>query len=146
MEILTQEISLMEREMVLESIFMQMAIFMKVNGIKMPNKDVVLSKLPKETFTEVIGKQIINMEKDNISLLTVIITKGIFTKDPDRGKANIFGQIKVVIKVIGRLIKCRVMENIQLLMELLLRAGSKKMNLLDEQNFLNKVKFKFFLM
>lgn len=144
MEILTQEISLMELEMVLESIFMQMVIFMKVNGIKMPNKDAVLSKLPKETFTEVIGKQIINMEKDNISLPTVIITKGIFTKDPDRGKANIFGQIKVVIKVIGRLIKCRVMENIQLLMELLLRAGSKKINLLDEQNFFNKVKFEFF--
>lgn len=38
----SQEISLMERGMGLENIFMRMVMFMKVNGTKMLKKDVEL--------------------------------------------------------------------------------------------------------
>lgn len=72
------------------------------------------------------------MEKVSINLLTVIITKGIFIKGQDKAKENTYGQTKAVTKVIGKGIKWKDMESIQLLMGLLLKVGFKKINSLDE--------------
>ena len=109
---------------------------MRDNGLRMLNKVVELLKLPKEIFTEVTGRKIISMEKENINLRTVIIIKGIFIKAQDKAKENTYGQTKAVTKEIGKQIKCKDMESIQLLMVLLLRVGFKKINSLDEINAL----------
>lgn len=119
----------MVKEMELEDTLMQMEIFMKVNGIKTINKDEESLKLHKEIITEDIGKQIISMEKDNISLRTVITIKGIFMKVQDRVKESIFGRIKAVMMVTGRQTRWKDMANIQLPLELLLRDGFKRISL-----------------
>lgn len=119
----------MVKEMELEDTCMQMEIFMKVNGIKTIKKDEASLKLNKEIITEVIGRQIISTAKDNISLLMVIIIKGIFMKVQDRVKESIFGRIKVVMMVTGRQTRWKDMANIQLPLELLLRDGFKRISL-----------------
>lgn len=81
------------------------------------------------------------MEKVNISLQMVITIRDIFIKDLDRVRVNIFGQIKVVTKEIGKQIRWKVMENIQHLMELLLRVGFKMISLSDDDKSYKKIKF-----
>ncbi len=85
-------------------------------------------------FIEVFGKIIINMEKDNISLQMVIFIKGIFIKDQDMEKEDMFGMTIVVMKETGKLIKCMAMENIQRVKEQQLKDGSKTMNLQVDKN------------
>lgn len=108
---------------------MQMEIFMKVNGMKTIKKGEALLKLHKEIITEVIGKEIISMEKDNISLRMVITIKAIFMKVQDKVKESIFGRIKAVMMVTGRQTKWKDMASILRLMELLLRDGFKRISL-----------------
>lgn len=81
------------------------------------------------------------MEKVNISLQMVITIRDIFIKDLDRVRVNIFGQIKVVTKEIGKQIRWKVTENIQHLMELLLRVGFKMISLSDDDKSYKKIKF-----
>lgn len=81
------------------------------------------------------------MEKVNISLQMVITIRDIFIKDLDRVRVNIFGQIKVVTKEIGKQIRWKVMENIQHLMELLLKVGFKMISLSDDDKSYKKIKF-----
>ena len=83
-------------------------------------------------FIEVIGRKIINTEKENTNLRMVIITKGIFIKDQDKARENTYGLTKAVTKEIGKQTKWKVTESIQLPMGLLLKVGSKRINLLDE--------------
>lgn len=79
------------------------------------------------------------MEKVNISLQMVITIRDIFIKDLDRVRVNIFGQIKVVTKEIGKQIRWKVTENIQHLMELLLRVGFKMISLSDDDKSYKKI-------
>ena len=83
----------------------------------------------KEIITEVIGKQIISTEKDNISLRMVITIKAIFMKVQDKVKESIFGRIKAVMMVSGRQTRWNDMESIQLPLELLLKDGFKRISL-----------------
>lgn len=92
-------------------------------------------------FIEVIGRKTINTEEENTNLRTVIITKGIFIKDQDKVRENTYGQTKAVTREIGKQTKWKVMESTQLLMGSLLKVGSKKINLLDEINTLEILKF-----
>lgn len=82
--------------------------------------------------TEDFGKIITSMVKDSINLQMEIIIKDIFIKDQDTVREDICGMIKVDTKVIGKLIKCTDMENIQHQKELLLKDGLRMINLSDE--------------
>ncbi len=106
----------------------------KDNGKTISNKERESFKYLKETSIEVFGKRIISTARDNTNLLMAIIIKATSMKVQDMEKANIFGMIKVVIKVNGNMIKCMAMEDISMYKVWLLRESFKMIHLLETTN------------
>jgi hypothetical protein len=70
------------------------------------------------------------MGQDYIDLPMEIFIKGLFQTEQDKEKEFTYGVIKASMKENGAKIKCMVVANIQLLMEMNLMANSEMMSLL----------------
>jgi hypothetical protein len=69
------------------------------------------------------------MEQDCIDLPMEIFIKDLFQTEQDKEKEFTYGAIKASMKENGAKIKCMVVANIQLLMEMNLMANSEMMSL-----------------